>query len=290
SNVFVMGEEVGHMRGGAYGATADALKADAGRVLSTPICENGFAGAALGAALVGMKPIVELMYPDFALEGADQLFNHIAKARYMYGGDDPVSIVVRARTAQGRGFGPQHSSDPAALFGLFPGWRIAAPSSPGDYVGVFNAALATADPVLIVEHWRLWTMKGRLASDDRDYAFPIGRARLVRRGGSVTVIAWSHALPRVLALADELASGGVEIEVIDPIWLDRSTFDMRCVEGSVERTGGLVVVEHASRSHSLGAQIADWLYPSVFRFLRAPITRVTGKDVPTPVSGVLEEE
>ncbi|MBM4408901.1 MAG: hypothetical protein FJ038_09980 [Chloroflexi bacterium] len=155
-SVFVIGEEVGYMGGGAFGATKGALVAAPDRVLSTPICENGFAGAALGAAFAGMHPIVELMYPDFVLEAADQLFNHIAKARYMFGGGRAIPIVVRARTAQGRGYGPQHSCDPAALFGLFPGWRICAPSDAAEYIGLFNAAMLTRDPVLIIEDHRLW--------------------------------------------------------------------------------------------------------------------------------------
>ena len=144
---FILGEEVSHLGGGAYGSTKDALLVAPDRVLSTPIAENGFCGLALGAAIAGLRPIVELMFPDFALEAADQLFNHIAKARHVYGGRLPVPIVVRTRTAQGRGFGPQHSSDPAALFALFPGWRITAPSTSADYVGLFNAALLCEDPV-----------------------------------------------------------------------------------------------------------------------------------------------
>lgn len=286
--VFVIGEEVSHMGGGAFGATKGALLADPDRVLSTPICENGFAGAALGASFAGMHPIVELMYPDFILEAADQLFNHIAKARYMFGGGRPIPIVVRARTAQGRGYGPQHSCDPAALFGLFPGWRIAAPSSAAEYVGLFNAAMLTRDPVLIIEDHRLWPDRSQLPAAGFDHLIPLRSARTVRSGDQVTVLAWSHALGRVTAIADRLAEGGVAADVLDPRWLDGDGFDRDGLLRSVERTGALVIVEDATFSHSIGGQIIDRLLPDLFPHLRAAPLRVTGADVPTPVSMPLE--
>jgi 2-oxoisovalerate dehydrogenase E1 component len=207
----------------------------------------------------------------------------------MYGGDLAVPLVVRTRTAQGRGFGPQHSSDPAALFALFPGWRIAAPSTPAEYVGLFNAAILCGDPVLIVEHHRLWTLKGPVPKDDLDYVLPPGTARLARSGTNVTVLAWSEPLHRVLRIADELAAEGVDAEVVDLRWLDRASLDATTILGSVERTGALAIVEDATRSHSIGQHIADELGEAVFPLLRAPIARVTGKDVPPPVSRPLEE-
>ena len=287
-DVFVMGEEVGHMGGGAFGATRDALAAYPERVLSTPICENGFAGAALGAAFAGMHPIVELMYPDFILEAADQLFNHIAKARYMYGGGRPIPIVLRTRTAQGRGYGPQHSCDPAALFGLFPGWRIAAPSNPAEYVGLFNAAMLTRDPVLIIEDHRLWPLRSRLPLAGYDHVLPLRSARIVRSGTDVTVLAWSHAVGRVTAIADRLLERGIAAEVLDPRWLDWSGFDREGLQQSVEKTGSLVIVEDATFSHSIGGQLIDRALPDLFPHLRTAPIRVTGVDVPTPVSRPLE--
>jgi len=285
---FALGEEVGHLRGGAYGSTRDALQRFPDRVLSTPIAENGFAGLALGAAIAGLRPIVELMFPDFALEGADQLLNHIPKARHMYGGDLAVPLVVRTRTAQGRGFGPQHSADPAALFGLFPGWRIVAPSTPAEYIGLFNAAILCDDPVLIIEHHRLWPFKGTVPIDDLDYVLPPGKARTVRQGSNVTVLSWSEPLHRVVGIAEQLASEGVDADVIDLRWLDRTSLDTVTILESVERTGALAIVEDATRSHSIGQQIADELHRKLFPLLRRPIVRITGKDVPPPVSKPLE--
>ena len=287
-DVFIMGEEVSHMGGGAFGATRDALLAYPERVLSTPICENGFAGAALGAAFAGMHPIVELMYPDFILEAADQLFNHIAKARYMYGGSRPIPIVLRTRTALGRGYGPQHSCDPAALFGLFPGWRIAAPSSAAEYVGLFNAAMLTHDPVLIIEDHRLWPTLSRLSRAGLDHVIPLRSARTVRSGDDVTVLAWSHVLGRVTATADRLLERGIAAEVLDPRWLDWNGFDRDGLVRSVEKTGALVIVEDATLSHSIGGQLIDRFLPDLFPHLRTAPIRVTGADVPTPCSKPLE--
>ncbi len=286
---FIVGEDVGHLRGGPYGATKDALLDFPDRVLSAPICENGFSGLALGAAMAGMRPIVELMFPDFALVAADQLFNHIAKVRYMYGGTVPIPIVVRTRTAQGRGFGPQHSADPSGLFALFPGWRIVAPATPADYVGSFNAAMISEDPVLIIEHHRLWPTSGPVPVN-LDYVIPLGKASLVREGTDVTVLAWSEPLLRSLRIAADLEEQeGITADVLDLRWLDRSSLDMAAITASVEKTGSVVIVEDATASQGVGVHIAERIGRECFELLDGPVVRVTGKDVPTPVSRPLEE-
>jgi 2-oxoisovalerate dehydrogenase E1 component len=228
------------------------------------------------------------MFPDFALEAADQLFNHIAKARHVYGGQLPIPLVVRTRTAQGRGFGPQHSGDPAALFALFPGWRITAPSTPADYVGLFNAALQCEDPVLVIEHHALWPVLGEIPAGSLDYVLPPGRGKVVREGLSTTVLAWSHPLHRVLSITEQLAVEGIDAEVIDPRWLDRASLDRGLIGRSVAKTGSLVIVEDAPRSHSIGLHIADELAEALHPHLRRPVVRVTGRDVAPPVSKVLE--
>ncbi len=288
-DAFVIGEEVGHLGGGVAGLTKAALAVAPQRVLSTPICENGFVGAAFGSAMAGMHPIVELMYPDFALEAADQLFNHVAKARYMFGGDRPVPVVVRTQIARGRGYGPQHSCDPAALFSVFPGWRIAAPSTPADYVGCFNAAMLTQDPVLIIDDNRLSRTTGSLPRAGYDFVVPPGTSRLVRAGTDVTVLAWGYALHQVVPIAEQLALEGISIEIIDPRWLDLASFDRTAVIGSVARTGALVIVEDSLRRQSMGTQILDDLLPDLFDMLRAAPVRVTGADVFSSVSKPLED-
>jgi 2-oxoisovalerate dehydrogenase E1 component len=286
-NVFVIGEEVGHLRGGAYGATRHVCRNFPERVFSSPISENGFSGLALGAAIMGMRPVVELMFPDFALEAADQLFNHVPKTRHMFGGKVNVPLVVRTRTAQGRGFGPQHSCDPAALFALFPGWRIVAPSTPADYVGLFNSAISGTDPVLIIEHHRLWTMEG--AIPDLDARIPLGKARVVRPGRDLTVLTWSHPVHRVEAIAQGLSTEGLEVEVIDLRTIDPQGIDWELVSESVCRTGSAAIVEDSTASHALGPRIAQVIHERHFGALRAPVQVVTGLDVPSPVSRVLEE-
>lgn len=286
-SVFVIGEEVGHLRGGAYGTTRHVCRNFPARVFSSPISENGFSGLALGAAMMGMRPIVELMFPDFALEGADQLFNHIPKARHMFGGDLAVPLVVRTRTAQGRGFGPQHSCDPAALFALFPGWRIVAPATPADYVGLFNSAITGDDPVLVIEHHRLWTLAGPIP--DLDALLPLGQGRVVRSGRDVTVVTWSHPVHRAREAADRLAVEGVDAEVLDLRTIDPLGVDWELVDESIARTGAAVIVEDATPSHSLGPRLAQRIHETHFADLRGPVLLATGLDVPTPVSRALED-
>jgi 2-oxoisovalerate dehydrogenase E1 component len=285
---FVLGEEVGHLGGGVMGLTKGAIATAPDRVISTPICENGFTGAAFGAALSGMHPIVEFMYPDFTLEAADQLFNHIPKARYMYGGIHRVPLVVRTQISRGRGYGPQHGADPAALFALFPGWRIASPSTAAEYVGLFNAAMLSGDPVLVLDDHRLVRTTAALPPGGMDHVIPPGVSRLVRDGRDATVVTWGYGLGRVLAVADGLAGEGISLEIIDPRWLDRASFDRAGVLASVARTGKLVIVEDAQRTMSMGGLILDYLLPDLFEHLRAAPVRVTGEDVYSPVSKPLE--
>ena len=285
---FVLGEEVGHLGGGVMGLTKGALATAPERVLSTPICENGFTGAAFGAALAGMHPIVEFMYPDFTLEAADQLFNHIPKARYMFGGIHEIPLVVRTQISRGRGYGPQHGCDPAALFAVFPGWRVASPSTAADYVGLFNAAMLSRDPVLVIDDHRLIKTTAALPPGGIDHVIPPGTSRLVRAGRDVTVVAWGYGLQRVTAAAERLEGEGISVEIIDPRWLDRASFDRTAVLASVARTGALVIVEDAQHSLSMGSQILDYLLPDLFGHLHAAPLRVTGEDVYSPVSKPLE--
>ena len=283
-----MGEEVGHLGGGVMGLTKAAVAARPEQVLSTPICENGFTGAALGAALAGMHPIIEFMYPDFVLEATDQLFNHIAKSRYMFGGDHEVPVVARTQISRGRGYGPQHSCDPAALFTSYPGWRVASPTTPADYVGCWNAAMLSRDPVLIIDDHRLARSTGVLPAAGFDHVVAIGTARLVRPGRDVTVVTWGYAVGRVAEAAAELAQRGIEAEIIDPRWLDEDSFPRAAVLESVGRTGALVIAEDAQHRLSMGPRILDYLGPELYPLLRSAPLRVTGLDAYSPVSKPLE--
>ncbi len=283
-----MGEEVGHLGGGVMGLTRAAVASRPQQVLSTPICENGFSGAALGAALAGMHPIIEFMYPDFTLEATDQLFNHIAKSRYMYGGDHEVPVVARTQISRGRGYGPQHSCDPAALFTSYPGWRVASPTTPADYVGCWNAAMLSRDPVLIIDDHRLAKTEGVLPAAGFDHVVGIGTVRLARPGRDVTVVTWGYAATRVAVIAAELAEQGIEVEVLDPRWLDEPSFPRAAVLESVGRTGAVVIAEDAQRSMSMGARILDYLGADLHPLLRTAPLRVTGLDVYSPVSRPLE--
>ncbi len=283
-----LGEEVGHLGGGTVGMTRSAVASRPQQLLSTPICENGFSGAALGAALAGMHPIIEFMYPDFVLEATDQLFNHIAKSRYMYGGDHEVPVIARTQIARGRGYGPQHSCDPAGLFTSYPGWRVAAPTTPADYVGCWNAAVLSRDPVLIIDDHRLAKTTGVLPGAGFDHVVEFGKARLVRPGRDVTVLTWGYAATRVAEVVAELAERGIEAEVIDPRWLDEPSFPRAAVLESVGRTGALVIAEDAQHMLSMGPRVLDYLQPDLHALLRTAPLRVTGLDVYSPVSKPLE--
>jgi 2-oxoisovalerate dehydrogenase E1 component len=284
----LMGEEVGHLGGGVMGLTKAAVASRPEQVLSTPICENGFSGAALGAALAGMHPIIEFMYPDFTLEATDQLFNHIAKSRYMYGGDHDVPLVARTQISRGRGYGPQHSCDPAGLFTSYPGWRVAAPTTPADYVGCWNAAMLCRDPVLIIDDHRLARTTGVLPAAGFDHVAPMGTPRLVRPGRDVTIVTWGYASTRVAEVVAELSEHGIEAEILDPRWLDEASFPRAAVLESVGRTGAIVIAEDAQRTLSMGARILDYLGPDLHPLLRTAPRRVTGLDAYSPVSKPLE--
>ena len=199
-----------------------------------------------------------------------------------------MTLVVRTQISRGRGYGPQHSCDPAVLFAMYPGWRVTSPSTAADYVGPFNAAMLTRDPVPGVDDHRLMRTTSALPPSGFYYVIPPGSSRLVRPGTDATVLAWGHALQRVMPAAERLAGAGISVEIIDPRWLDRAGFDRAAVLESVGRTGAIVIVEDATRTFSMGSQILDYLFPDLHRLLRTAPLRVTGEDVYSPVSRPLE--
>ena len=285
-NLFIMGEDVHRLRGGTAGATRGIGERFPDRLLGTPICENGFTGVALGAALNGMRPVVEIMYPDFALVAADQLFNQIAKVRHMFGGGFPVPVVVRSRVTQGTGYGSQHSMDAAGLFTLYPGWRVVAASTPHDYIGLLNAAVACDDPVLVLEYHQLFSKKGRVPASDWDYIVPFGKARVARQGRDATILTYGPMVDICCEVAD---STGLDAEVIDLRTLDPLGLDWDTIETSLRKTNALLMVEQTTRGTSIGSRIVNDAQRRLFNLLDYEILHVTGTESSAVVSKVLEE-
>jgi 2-oxoisovalerate dehydrogenase E1 component len=287
--VVEFGEEVANFGGGAYGATKGLPERFPGRIVNTPISEAGFTGLAGGAALSGLLPIVEIMFPDFALVAADQIFNQIGKARYMYGGKTDVPLLARSRVAAGCGYGAQHSMDPVGLFSLFPGWRIVAPSNAFDYIGLFNTAMRSRDPVLIMEHHSLYNQIFSVPKGNLDFHIPFGKARVINEGEDVTLIAYSSLAGRLMNLREELQARGVCAEIIDLRSLDPLSIDYECIGRSVRKTGAVAVIEEAPPSQAIGHRIVSEIIWRFYDWLDGPPGCINSADVPSPVSRTLEK-
>ena len=284
----VFGEEVANLGGGAYGATRGLPERFPGRIINTPISEGGFAGLGFGAAQLGMRVVVEIMFADFALVAADQLFNQISKGRHMYGDTTDVPLVVRTRIGTGLGYGAQHSMDPVGLYGLFPGFRIVVPATSADYIGLFNSAMHSLDPVVILEHNSLYTQSFPVPAGDLDYCLPFGQAELVAEGDDLTIVTYGHLVRRCRGLAERLRAAGVSADIIDLKTLDHIDLDYATIGDSLARTGALLVVEEAARSHGIAATVADQVQSRFFDDLDAPVAVLTSLDISTPVSRALE--
>lgn len=284
--IVVMGEDVHRLNGGTNGATRGLRDEFPDRVLGTPISENAFTGLGGGIALDGrFRPVVEFMYADFMWVAADQLFNQIAKARHMFGGDDAVPLVLRSKVAMGTGYGSQHSMDPAGVLATSAGWRIVAPSTPYDYVGLMNTALRCNDPVVVLEHVDLYTSTGEGPGDDWDYCLPVGRAALRRTGSEVTVLTYLAMTGFTL---EAVAATGVDAEVIDLRWLDRASIDWATIGASIRKTNRVLIAEQGAIGTSYGGWLADEIQRRYFDWLDAPIERVTGGVASPSISKVLE--
>jgi 2-oxoisovalerate dehydrogenase E1 component len=287
--VFVIGEEVGHFKGGVYMATAGLPQKYPERLINTPISEAGFTGLSFGAAIVGLKPIIEIMFPDFVLVAADQIFNQIGKLRYIYGGNLSIPLVMRTQVSKGRGYGGQHSMDPVGLFALFPGWRIIAPSTPFDYIGLFNTAMVSQDPVLIVEHYNLYNTTDLIPTDNLDYFIEMGRSKKILEGKDLTVLSYSYMIPLLKKVASELNKiDKISLEVIDLRTLDLANIDYEMIGQSLKKTGRIAIIEQASQSMSLGSHISHKCMNLFFDYLDAPVLCLNSVDIPLPVSKVLE--
>ena len=286
-SIVVMGEDVHRLNGGTNGATRGLKERHPDRVLGTPISENAFSGLGGGIALDGrFKPVVEFMYADFMWVAADQLFNQIGKARHMFGGDGEVPYVLRSKVATGTGYGSQHSMDPAGIFATAPGWRIVAPTTPFDYVGLMNSALRCKDPVVVLEHVDLYTTTGEAPVDDLDFCLPVGRAALRREGSQITVISYLAMVQEVLDAVAEL--GNVDAEVIDLRWLDRASIDWDTIGASISKTKNVLIAEQGALGTSYGGWLADEIQRRFFGLLEQPVQRVTGGEASPSISKVLE--
>lgn len=285
--IVIMGEDIHKLNGGTNGATKGLVKKyGETRILGTPISENAFVGLAGGLALDGRyRPVVEFMYPDFMWVAADQVFNQIGKARHMFGGDNPVPLVLRTKVAMGSGYGSQHLMDPAGIFATSPGWRIAAPSNAADYVGLMNAALALQDPVLIIEHVDLYGAADQVPVGDLDYIIAPGNAAILRAGADVTVISY---LSMIAHAKEAIEQTGIDAELIDLRWLDRASIDWDTIGESIKKTNAVLIVEQGSQGTSYGGWLADEIQRRYFDWLDQPVARVTGEEASPSISRVLE--
>ncbi|MFA7670180.1 MAG: thiamine pyrophosphate-dependent enzyme, partial [Burkholderiaceae bacterium] len=284
--VVVLGEDVHRLKGGTNGATRGLKDRFPDRVLGTPISENAFAGLGGGMAMDGrFRPVVEFMYPDFMWVAADQVFNQIGKARHMFGGDINVPLVLRTKVAMGSGYGSQHLMDPVGIFATSPGWRIVAPSTPFDYIGLMNAALQLNDPVLVIEHIDLYASNGLIPVDDLDYQIPFGKAAVRREGESMTVLTYLSMVAHSLEAVEQT---GVDAEVIDLRWLDRASLDWDTIGASIQKTNNVLIVEQGAQGTSYGGWLADEIQRRYFDWLDQPVQRVTGGEASPSISKVLE--
>ena len=283
--VFLLGEDIG-VYGGAFGATRGMLEEfGPERVRDTPISEAAIAGAATGAALMGMRPVMEIMFMDFLTISMNQLVNQAAKMRFMFGGKASIPLVCRAPAGSGTGAAAQHSQSLEAWFVHTPGLKVVAPSTPADVKGLLVASIRDNNPVIFVEHKLLYRTKGQVTEDL--YTVPLGQADIKREGQDLTILAYSIMVPRALEAAEQLAAEGIEVEVVDPRTLN--PLDKETIVRSVSKTGRVLVVHEAPLTGGVGAELAAVIADSeAFDYLDAPIRRLAGRNVPIPYNRTLE--
>ncbi len=283
-SVFLMGEEVG-LYNGAYKVSKGMLeKFGETRIWDAPISEAGFAGLGVGAAMVGLRPIIEFMTWNFGIQGFDQIVNHAAKMLYMSGGQFQIPIVFRGPNGAAHMLGAQHSQAYEPMITNIPGLKVVTCSTPYDAKGLLKAAIRDNNPVLFLESEMMYGFKGEVPEEE--YVIPLGKGDIKREGSDVTIIAWNKVLHKALEAADELSKAGVSVEVLDPRTLQPLDEDL--IFASIRKTHRLVVVEEAWSFGSVGSQIADRVQKECFDDLDAPVVRVTNEFVPMPYNEAQE--
>jgi pyruvate dehydrogenase E1 component beta subunit len=284
--VFLMGEEIGRFEG-SYKVTAGLwAKYGPKRVRETPISEEGFVGAGIGAAMLGLRPVVEIMTINFILVAQDMIVNHAAKIRYMFGGKLGVPMVIRTPGGAGAQLTAQHSQSLEVWFAHVPGLKVVAPSNPSDAYGLLKSAIRDDDPVLFVENLVLYNVTGSVPEPEEDFTVPLGRAHVAREGTDLTIVAHSYTVRRALVVADRLARSGLETEVIDLRTL--RPLDVDTVVESVRKTNRVLIAEEGWATYGVGAELAARIGRACFDDLDAPPERVAGAEVPMPYAKPLE--
>ena len=284
-SVFLMGEEVAEYQG-AYKVTRGLLEEfGAKRVIDTPITELGFAGLGVGAAMVGLRPIIEFMTFNFSILAADQMVNSAAKMLYMSGGQYKIPIVFRGPGGSAYQVSSQHSQALESWYAFFPGLKVVMPSTPADAKGLLKSAIRDDDPVIFIEQERMYGMKGEVPEDE-DFTIPLGVAEVKREGTDATIVARSLMVPTALKAAEELEKEGIHCEVIDPRTI--RPLDIDTIITSVQKTNRVVVAEESHPFCGIAAEIAAQIQDRAFDYLDAPVKRVSGVDVPMPYAKNLE--
>lgn len=285
-DVFLIGEDIG-VYGGAFGVSKGMLdEFGSERVRETPISEEAIAGAATGAALMGMRPIMEIMFMDFVTLAMDQLVNQAAKMRFMFGGNASIPLVCRAPAGSGTGAAAQHCQSLEAWFVHAPGIKVVAPSTAFDVKGLLISSIRDNNPVMFMEHKLLYRTKGMVPEEL--YSVPLGKAEVKREGQDLTVIAYSIMIPRALEAAEQLASEGIEVEIVDPRTL--KPLDSETIINSVCKTGRVLIIHEAPITGGFGGELAALIAGSeAFDYLDAPIRRLAGRNIPIPYNRTLEK-
>jgi pyruvate/2-oxoglutarate/acetoin dehydrogenase E1 component len=282
--VFLLGEDIAEF-GGTYKVTQGLLKEfGSARVRSTPISEAAIAGAALGASLLGMRPVAEIMYIDFSTIAMDQIVNQIAKVRYMFGGKAKASLVIRTQGGAGRSSAAHHAQSLEAWYTHIPGLKVVMPSTPYDVKGLIKSSIRDDNPIIFIEHKLLYNEEGPVPEEE--YLIPIGKADIKREGKDVTIVATSRMVLRALKAGEALAEDGIEAEVVDPRTL--VPLDEETILQSIKKTGRLVIVHEACKRSGFGAEIAALASEKAFYDLDAPIKRVAAANTPVPFAPKME--